>query len=413
MTRIEIPCPRSVGLPARAAFLLSTLALLGVLAWRPSTADAATWSLTNVDGSGDVGRFSATAVDASGARHVSYWDATNWALKYARRAPNGGWTAETVEHGEPDVSLTGLGTDIAVDAQGRPHISYWSNAEIKYARQNPRGGWTITRIDEVNMLVSTSIAVDGSGVAHITYVNLDYVSGPPEEPIELMYARYLPACGPSGCITREKLDINTAFVHWARRTHALALDTNGRPHVAYLVQNGYAPEFSLRYASKATGSWVFSTLAIGEFRSVALALDGADRPHISYHDQAAGALKYTARTVSGWLTRTIDAQDDAGEYNDIAVTAGGVAGIAYFAAGGEGNLRFASAVLFARCMGLPRGCPLEIDVVDEVPYKQADWFGAWCSVALDAANRPHISYFHGGPFTRNLMYASSPDSVDP
>jgi len=45
------------------------------------------WSLETVDGEGNVGRWTAVAVDVNGNAMISYWDSTNEGLKFATAAP--------------------------------------------------------------------------------------------------------------------------------------------------------------------------------------------------------------------------------------------------------------------------------------------------------------------------------------
>ncbi len=126
--------------------LLLVLALALVA---PVTADQ--WCIETVDSGGDVGEDTSLALDSSGNPHISYYDGTNYDLKYARW--NGAsWEIETVDS---DGSV-GWYTSLALDSSGNPHISYWdlSNYDLKFATTRPDGD-----IEDVELTASS--AADG------------------------------------------------------------------------------------------------------------------------------------------------------------------------------------------------------------------------------------------------------------
>jgi hypothetical protein len=77
----------------------------------------------------------AAMVYAGGRNQISYYDATNGALKYASGGA-GGWTVSTVDSAGGDV---GAYTGIAYDNFSRTHISYYDavNGDLKVARTIP------------------------------------------------------------------------------------------------------------------------------------------------------------------------------------------------------------------------------------------------------------------------------------
>ncbi len=134
------------------------------------------WGFKVIDSYGIVGRYTSIALDAQNNVHISHYEEGNQYLKYAFGTGDG-WLIETVDWD----GNVGLRTSIALDPQGNPHICYWKEREpdcIKYAnriggqwhvpevieydpyeRQNPDGDWGS----------STSIVVDANGNPHIAY----------------------------------------------------------------------------------------------------------------------------------------------------------------------------------------------------------------------------------------------------
>src|SRR3990172_5504112 len=104
----------------------------------------------------------AIAVDTSNHPHAAYGGDH---LYYAYH-DGSAWHAETVD----DSPSVGAYASIALDGSGIAHISYYdeANDDLKYAT-NENGSWTTTTVDSEGSGAYTSLAVDESGKAHISY----------------------------------------------------------------------------------------------------------------------------------------------------------------------------------------------------------------------------------------------------
>jgi hypothetical protein len=127
------------------------------------------WIIRTVE-SGGVGLYSSIALDSQNVIHLSYYDAVNRRLRYARGNADGlSWTPQTAD-GNLKV---GLFTSIAVDSSNRPHIAYFDdiNDRLRYSFWN--GGWYNEIADpEYGSGWDPSLAIDGAGNPHISYHNM-------------------------------------------------------------------------------------------------------------------------------------------------------------------------------------------------------------------------------------------------
>jgi hypothetical protein len=165
-----------------------------------ATKDSEDWVISTIDSAGDVGKFSAIAVDSDNHVHISYYAVGYQVyavgnLKYATNA-SGGWVTSTIDiPGGVGVGLyssigVGLYTSIAVDSNNIVHISYYdgTNHDLKYATTDPGHLFTFTIDDSGDVGQFSSIAVDSNNKVHISYH--DMTSG------ELKYAETSTSCPP-------------------------------------------------------------------------------------------------------------------------------------------------------------------------------------------------------------------------
>jgi hypothetical protein len=177
---------------------------------------------------------------------------------------------------------------IAVDGSGKAHISYVGNNSLRYAT-NASGSWVTASLESVsyNYIDSkTSLAVDGSGKIYICFV--DFINSSSKV---LKYAT-----NKTGAWTVEAVNSNVADT-----SPFLAIDSSNEAHICYEGQNG-----DLNYATNASGSWVNTQVdaAVWPARP-SLVVTSSGAVYIAYFDLVNYDLKCAANTGGGWVPEVV------------------------------------------------------------------------------------------------------------
>jgi subtilisin family serine protease/PKD repeat protein len=327
-----------------------------------ATARGAWWiEPVDVDGRGDA---NSLALDSAGLPHLSY-AGENYDLLYAHY--NGtAWVTETVDRVQRTTSL-------AVDASGHPHIAY-NGGTLRYASHDGTSWITQT---VAYMGLDPALVLDAAGRPHIAYTDafMPDVS-------TVKYAFY----------DGTTWHIETVDAPYAEGPSPLALDSAGLPHISYYDR----VEGSLKYAWYDGTAWHIETADPQGRYCTSLALDGSDRPHIACGEEHGFSLRYVHFDGTAWHTATVDAGPIEGRPS-IATDAAGRPRIAYFGAGTVHTLFYAAY----------DGSAWLRYAVDDFGLSRSTAGVGWgiSSLALDAAGRPHIAYYHDGLGQTYLHYA--------
>lgn len=181
--------------------------------------DGAVWTITTVDASANVGKYSSIALSAQGSPEISYYDISNDGLKFAKWTGSA-WEIATVETG----SNVGKWTSIALDPSGNPWISYLYQNQLRCASLDGTS-WVKQNVDSPVTGQYSSIKFDGNGNPWISYYGTD----------KLMYASW----EGSGWDT-QTVDSGTGVGMYT----SLAMDTTtNEPRISYFD----ATNHSLKY----------------------------------------------------------------------------------------------------------------------------------------------------------------------
>lgn len=338
----------------------------------PMFASAAPWNLSAIDGVGDVGNYNSVAVDGNNKLHISYYDATTRALKYATNS-SGRWANTTVDSFGASEGYS----SIAVDRNNRVHISYITDGTLKYAT-NASGAWVTLTIDNSVAVFTNSIAVDSRDRVHIVY-DID-------DPSSLDDFKY--ATNASGQWEFESF-FSTGFAKSWYTT--IAVDSNDKVHLCYgVARSDFMDDFALFYKTNASGTWVDTIVdSSGSFGGrLSIALDANDRVHIGYSDFEFGGLKYATNASGSWGIAMADATNYGG-FPSIALDSRNRAHISYNEPS-TGNLKYATNASGAWVASI-------IDAPGDV--------GSFSSIAVDYSDNVHISYYD--LTNGNLKYATN------
>jgi hypothetical protein len=328
------------------------------------------WSAEVVtDGAQNTG----IAVDSDGKVHISSYDGAGLIYAGGRAAD---WHVALLDGGLVDL---GEGNDIAVGPDKIPQVSYRaSQTEIRLARMSGTNWVILTVATGGHIGPQTAIAVDADNRPHVVYYDE-----------RERFLKYAVLNGDTW--TRESV---AELDNWEQRVD-IAVDGQGRPHVSF---QGFAEsKWSVKYATRTAGGWQVATVdADGDLSHPSIAVDSAGNPHISYYqisdstNSTTRDLKYAVWVGSAWAISTVDREGDVGNYSSIAVDSAGHPHISYVDYSNR-------ALKYAHHGGTSWS---KVTVDRNSPSRGVAWQTA---IAVDGQNHPHISYFDW--FGDKLMYA--------
>ncbi len=259
-----------------------------------------------LESTGEVGRGTSLAIDANGYKHVTYFDDTNYVLKYATDA-SGSWvniTLNTTTYHQQSSS-----SSIVIDSGGVLHVAYsGASGNLTYATCSStctsNASWTFVEIDDSGSASgSPSLAIDSNNTMHISYI--EYNAG--TTPETLKYATCSASCTTASSWSNITVDnsFNTA-------NHAdIAIDSNDGLHISYFKQTYSNPGYyyaTCTSSCNATSSW--NTLGLGwgaglsGLNPTSIVVDSNDVVHFasSYFSGSSGGNGFSIRSCSASCT---------------------------------------------------------------------------------------------------------------
>ena len=114
----------------RALFLGTLLAAMLMVPLTIGTVSALSWNNETVDTAGDVGEHSSLALDGAGNPRISYYDGSNYDLKYAWK-DGSGWHTEPVD----TAGDVGWYSSLALDSAGNLYVVSERNLFFAFRRE--------------------------------------------------------------------------------------------------------------------------------------------------------------------------------------------------------------------------------------------------------------------------------------
>jgi hypothetical protein len=329
------------------------------------------------------------ALDQSGGTHISYWR-SNYdvvgGLIYASWT-SGAWALQIVE----EDTETGRDNSLAFDSLGKPHISYFNDWDglVRYASLNETV-WTTETVFGSGLAMDKNNATSLTfGTADMPMIAFSLGSDPTQTLVWLAYK--------SGGVWHHDQDhdiVGSAGARWP----AIAADSNGKPQISYVDYNTGQLHFS-RLTAWNPDTWSNATIDSGAQvgQGTSLAMSATGLPHIAYMDLTHGVMKYATQVMGMWQASTVNVPGMKPAHGHaLAVDTNGIPHIAY-------SDTAAKKIMYATL----NGANWTAEVVTDDTGSDIE---KYISLALDASNNPHISFFDAAFSGVDLKYAHKTDA---
>lgn len=267
---------------------------------------------------GDRGKYASLAITDAGTAWISYYDATNGNLFYARRDGKDSWTTGIADTGGGATPNAGLFTSIALDSSGNPVIAHHDknkgHLRVTHWRDTAFSGEIVDEGTDFTPEEGSEEEAKDANVGQyarlLIHEGTEYIAYYDAANGDLKLA-----VGSSGSYNVEVVDSSGDVGAWP----SLLVD-GGTVHIAYHDLTNQ----DLKLASGSPGSWTISTLDQGDFV-------GADTEifseggalHVLYFDGNENNLKLATQSGGSWSVDTVAGSDAALGFHNETVSAGG------------------------------------------------------------------------------------------
>jgi hypothetical protein len=365
------------------------------------------WVREIVDQDGDIGHYSALAIDLSGAAHIVYDKEASRSSIAARYATNasGAWVAENIAEGTDVGSFPA----ISLASDGTPHATYDVPGEIRLARKNG-GAWETQPLPDAKPYRRASgLGFDSSGVLHVIYHGNDA-----DDRLRHAWGDYdaltfetIPGTFYAGDTLAMTIDAGDV-IHFTFQDHVAAGTVYGNNAGGAWTVASLAGGYPVFIAAEATEQVAISLGALGIYQKVegtfyqnyfdrgfvvadtGIAYDSSGYLHVAYVESTFQSLRYAENTTGAWREEVpVEVVGDGAQSISITIDTEGFAHIIYF-----NGLDFNLAHVTNATGSWQRA------IIDEGPF-----VGDQSALAIDAQDRLHVSYFDSS--NGDLKYATN------
>jgi hypothetical protein len=348
------------------------------------------WKEVTVDSANTVGSMGSLALSAESENgvihyipHISYLDFELGNLKYARliNLAANQWFRKVIDSSD----VTGWWTSIAVDGSGKAHISYYNatKGDLKYAT-GKENNWSVSSAQKTGIIGwYTSIALNpANGIPAILYYNA--TTG---------WLQYTAKTGSrGGWSIPQNVGVNSSASRDVGRRSSLALNGVGVPFISYLDQSSGLLKYARAYGTSFSKTYPYTVYHSGLFSSIKVVNNYF--PRMAFYDSDNGDLRYGAYNGISWVFKWVDRHNDVGQYASLQIGSNGIPQISYYDATSK-NLKYARWNNITDMQWITD----TVDYVGDV--------GTYTSLALNSANMPYISYYNESSHQLKLAYYTS------
>ena len=243
---------------------------------------ASSWEIRTLAEDGTTGQYVEMSIDHNDIVHMGYYNSSSSTVNYLT-IRDGPILTQIGEVGSHHYQLGGW-----VDQAGSIHISFFNGTDTSGTLQHAEWdgySWTLSTVDSIATMTGaySDIALDSDGKPHISYID---TTDPSEGVGNLRYAQH----DGSAWVT-STIDAGGTIGGFT----SIALDYNDVPWISYFDTDDTAWSASgqLRLATKEDGVWTHSYQDNGAGKGSEVGIDSGGVAHVAYFDEDGSSLNFS------------------------------------------------------------------------------------------------------------------------